>query len=220
MPQSVSLKRTPLHAVHVSLGARMVDFGGWEMPVQYSGLVDEHHAVRHAVGLFDVSHMGEIEIRGGGGGPAPADPTTPIKDDVKNDLNKKPCYQLLGFTSADAAQKFLATITYNEQHNGNLQLARGAPAAGTPAPAQTLGFGTINLNMDYNWGDFSQVTTSRGGTYDYLGYINRMYGTSMTSEQFGTLLIIHELFHQFTVPNYSNDETIKAKKKIYNDCIK
>jgi aminomethyltransferase len=64
MPQSVSLKRTPLHAVHVSLGARMVDFGGWEMPVQYSALVDEHHAVRHAVGLFDVSHMGEIEIRG------------------------------------------------------------------------------------------------------------------------------------------------------------
>src|SRR5712671_2661210 len=42
----------------------MVDFGGWDMPVQYSGLVEEHHAVRKAVGLFDVSHMGEIEIRG------------------------------------------------------------------------------------------------------------------------------------------------------------
>jgi aminomethyltransferase len=64
MAQSAALKRTPLHEAHVSLGARMVDFGGWEMPVQYSGIVDEHLAVRNAVGLFDVSHMGEIEIRG------------------------------------------------------------------------------------------------------------------------------------------------------------
>jgi glycine cleavage system T protein (aminomethyltransferase) len=64
MPQSAALKRTPLHDEHVSMGARMVDFGGWEMPVQYSGIVDEHLAVRSAVGLFDVSHMGEIEIRG------------------------------------------------------------------------------------------------------------------------------------------------------------
>ncbi len=64
MPQIVALKRTPLHDAHLSLGARMVDFGGWEMPVQYSGVVDEHLAVRNAVGLFDVSHMGEIEIHG------------------------------------------------------------------------------------------------------------------------------------------------------------
>ena len=58
------LKRTPLNEVHRASGAKMVDFGGWDMPVQYSGLVDEHHTVRRAVGLFDVSHMGEIEIRG------------------------------------------------------------------------------------------------------------------------------------------------------------
>src|SRR5262249_51924235 len=45
-------------------GAKMVDFGGWDMPVQYSGIIDEHNAVRNSVGLFDVSHMGEIEIRG------------------------------------------------------------------------------------------------------------------------------------------------------------
>jgi aminomethyltransferase len=64
MEQSVALKRTPLYATHVSMGARMVDFGGWEMPVQYTGLVDEHHTVRKSVGLFDVSHMGEIEVRG------------------------------------------------------------------------------------------------------------------------------------------------------------
>jgi glycine cleavage system T protein (aminomethyltransferase) len=58
------LKRTPLYESHVSLGARMVDFAGWEMPVQYSGLIPEHMAVREAAGLFDVSHMGEIEVTG------------------------------------------------------------------------------------------------------------------------------------------------------------
>jgi aminomethyltransferase len=58
------MERTPLYEVHRAAGAKMVDFGGWEMPVQYSGLVDEHRAVRTAAGLFDVSHMGEIEVRG------------------------------------------------------------------------------------------------------------------------------------------------------------
>lgn len=61
---AATLKRTPLHGRHCAAGARMVDFGGWEMPVRYSGLIDEHKAVRQAAGLFDVSHMGEIEIRG------------------------------------------------------------------------------------------------------------------------------------------------------------
>jgi aminomethyltransferase len=59
-----TLKATPLHGVHRRMGARMVDFGGWEMPVQYSSILEEHHAVRRHAGLFDVSHMGEIEIRG------------------------------------------------------------------------------------------------------------------------------------------------------------
>src|SRR5215831_1901021 len=58
------LRATPLNSLHRSLGAKMVDFGGWDMPVQYSGIIDEHNAVRTGVGVFDVSHMGEIEIRG------------------------------------------------------------------------------------------------------------------------------------------------------------
>jgi glycine cleavage system T protein (aminomethyltransferase) len=58
------LRTTPLNSVHRSLGAKMVDFGGWDMPVQYSGIIDEHMAVRRSVGVFDVSHMGEIEIAG------------------------------------------------------------------------------------------------------------------------------------------------------------
>jgi aminomethyltransferase len=59
-----TLKRTPLYDRHVAAGARMVEFGGWEMPVQYSGIVDEHNAVRNAAGLFDISHMGEVEVKG------------------------------------------------------------------------------------------------------------------------------------------------------------
>lgn len=61
-----NLRRTPLFDRHKAAGARFVDFGGWEMPVQYRGLLDEHAAVRSAAGLFDVSHMGEIEITGPG----------------------------------------------------------------------------------------------------------------------------------------------------------
>ena len=60
------LKKTPLHELHRKSGARMGTFGGWEMPIEYSGIVREHLAVRTRAGLFDVSHMGEIEIDGPG----------------------------------------------------------------------------------------------------------------------------------------------------------
>lgn len=66
MPEAVTLRKTSLNAVHRSLKAKMVDFGGWDMPVEYSGLISEHMAVRTAVGLFDVSHMGDIQLRGPG----------------------------------------------------------------------------------------------------------------------------------------------------------
>jgi aminomethyltransferase len=61
-----TLKRTPLHERHVQAGARMVPFAGWDMPVQYEGVRQEHLTVRSACGVFDVSHMGEIETRGPG----------------------------------------------------------------------------------------------------------------------------------------------------------
>ena len=61
-----TLKRTPLYNLHRELGAKLIDFGGWEMPVQYAGILEEHRAVRERVGLFDVSHMGELEFRGAG----------------------------------------------------------------------------------------------------------------------------------------------------------
>ncbi len=61
-----ALKRTPLYDQHKELGARLVEFAGWEMPVQYSGVIEEHRAVRERAGLFDVSHMGEFTCVGEG----------------------------------------------------------------------------------------------------------------------------------------------------------
>ncbi len=65
-PSVQTLQRTPLYETHCALGARMMPFGGFEMPVQYSGILDEHRAVREAAGLFDVSHMGEVLVQGTG----------------------------------------------------------------------------------------------------------------------------------------------------------
>ncbi len=58
------LKKTPLYSVHQRSGAKLIEFGGWHMPVQYSGIIEEHKAVRNAAGLFDLSHMGEFEVSG------------------------------------------------------------------------------------------------------------------------------------------------------------
>lgn len=64
MDAATPLKKTPLHDKHVALGARMMGFAGYDMPVQYTGIIDEHMAVRNAAGVFDVSHMGEVLVRG------------------------------------------------------------------------------------------------------------------------------------------------------------
>jgi len=63
-PSESNSQRSPLHRVHLAAGARMVDFAGWEMPVQYTGILDEHRAVREDVGVFDISHMGEFFVSG------------------------------------------------------------------------------------------------------------------------------------------------------------
>ncbi|TSA10637.1 MAG: glycine cleavage system aminomethyltransferase GcvT [Betaproteobacteria bacterium] len=75
------LKTTPLNAAHRALGARMVDFGGWDMPVNYGSQIDEHHAVRRAAGMFDVSHMLAVDIRG-------ADATALLRHALANNVDK------------------------------------------------------------------------------------------------------------------------------------
>jgi glycine cleavage system T protein (aminomethyltransferase) len=64
MTSTTGLRRTPLYDTHKALGAKLVPFAGWEMPVQYAGILAEHHAVRTGAGVFDVSHMGEFEVTG------------------------------------------------------------------------------------------------------------------------------------------------------------
>jgi aminomethyltransferase len=76
-----SLKRTPLYDRHRALGARLVEFGGWEMPVQYSSIIEEHKAVRQRAGLFDVSHMGEFRVEG-------PDALSFLQSLVPNDVSK------------------------------------------------------------------------------------------------------------------------------------
>ena len=66
LPRPTSLRETPLCQWHAAHGGRMVDFAGWNMPVQYASIVDEHLATRSSVGLFDVSHMGRLSVTGPG----------------------------------------------------------------------------------------------------------------------------------------------------------
>ena len=75
------LKRTPLFEVYQEYGAKTIDFGGWDLPVQFSGIKEEHEAVRTKAGLFDVSHMGEIEVTG-------ADSLVFLQKMMTNDVSK------------------------------------------------------------------------------------------------------------------------------------
>lgn len=84
----MSLKRTPLYEAHKRLGAKLVEFGGWEMPIQYTSIIEEHHAVRSSVGIFDVSHMGELEISG-------PDALDLVQKLITNDASTMKEYQVL-----------------------------------------------------------------------------------------------------------------------------
>ncbi len=86
--ESAQLKRTPLYEQHKAQGARFVNFGGWEMPVQYSSILEEHQAVRTRAGLFDVSHMGEFRIVG-------EQATTFLQYLVPNDVERLAVHQAL-----------------------------------------------------------------------------------------------------------------------------
>ena len=76
-------KRTPLYEEHQKLGARMIPFGGWDMPVQYTGIIEEHRAVRNAAGIFDLGHMGQASVSG-------PDAQRFVQYVATNDLNRIP----------------------------------------------------------------------------------------------------------------------------------
>ena len=136
--------------------------------------------------------------------------------EARANLEKGNCFRLLGFQSAIVARNFFDRIVFHYQSYGRLQVQGGVPAPTSPPPANTVGAGQININTDYNWGNFSRVTTSTGTLYNYLSYMNGALGTNMTSTQLATMIIIHELRH-----NRSQDEeSARALLEIYNACIK
>ena len=79
---STPSKHTPLHAAHVAAGARLVDFAGWDMPVNYGSQIEEHHAVRSDAGMFDVSHMLSLDLSG-------PDATPFLRGLLANDVSKR-----------------------------------------------------------------------------------------------------------------------------------
>ena len=129
-----TLKRTPLHDRHVAAGARLVPFAGWEMPVQYGGIRAEHMAVREHAGIFDVSHMGEIETSGPG---AEALLQRLLSNDVARIAERGAQYSVLCneqggvlddlFTYRLAPDRFL-TVTNASNHESRPRLVR-APRA-------------------------------------------------------------------------------------------
>ena len=152
------------------------------------------------------------------GGTPPGSSSFLPKDDARKDLGKTNCWKLLGFASAEVAQKwFEQRITFYYHAAGLLKVQGGQLAPDTPAPASASGYGQVNINTNYNWADFSKNPTAGGGIFNYLAYENQLFGTNMNSEQLGALIVIHELEHNLPI---GNDESVGAQQKIINNCIK
>ena len=147
-----------------------------------------------------------------------SDSSAPARNAARSDLRKPKCYALLGFGTAQLAQAWYSnSITFHYGSDGKLVTKNGDPYFHhTPPPANTAQAGQIDINTDYNWGDFSKVTTSTGDVYNYLLYWNSTLGTRMTSDQFGAMIVIHELLHNRPSDTGHSVEEFRA---IYRDCI-
>ncbi len=144
------MKKTPVYNMHVELGARMIDFGGWMMPVQYSGILEEHNKVRESAGLFDVSHMGEILLKG-------KDALSFADYLVTNDLTKMNCgdvvYSPMCYGNGGCVDDILVYCMGNER----IFLAVNAS----------------NIEKDFNWikenaDDFDVTVTNVSDNYSQL----------------------------------------------------
>ena len=107
------MNKTPLNQLHKDMGAKMTDFGGWEMPVEYTGIIEEHQAVRNQCGLFDVSHMGEILVSG-------ENAAKSLQKIITNDLQKlesgKVIYTLLCRPDAGIVDDLLVYCLQDDQY--------------------------------------------------------------------------------------------------------
>ncbi len=167
------LKKTPLNARHRSLGARMVPFGGWDMPVEYSGIADEHMAVRTRAGLFDVSHMGEIEIAG-------ADAVAAVQHITSNDVARLAVHQIQYSALTTPQGTFVDDVLTYKLSDEHLMLVVNAS----------------NIMKDFNWiteqiaglGDAVAVnTSSRYGLLALQGPAARDVLQSLTAVDLASL---------------------------------
>jgi aminomethyltransferase len=106
-----NLKRTPLYNIYKEYGGKIVDFAGWEMPIQFEGIIFEHEAVRHNAGLFDVSHMGEVEVKGTG---AFEFVQNLVTNDVKVLENNQILYTFMCYTNGGVVDDLLVYKFSNE----------------------------------------------------------------------------------------------------------
>lgn len=108
----MSIKRTPLYEKHVEAGGNIVEFAGYELPIQYTSLTEEHHAVRNNVGLFDVSHMGEVEVKGPD---ALAYVQNLVTNNVKNLVDNQVLYTLMLYKNGTVVDDLLV-YRFAEEH--------------------------------------------------------------------------------------------------------
>jgi aminomethyltransferase len=106
------MKRTPLYEAHVKAGGRIVDFAGYELPIQYAGISEEHHQVRNHAGLFDVSHMGEVEVKGKD---ALAYVQNLVTNDVKSLIDNQVLYTLMCYENGTVVDDLLV-YRFDEEH--------------------------------------------------------------------------------------------------------
>lgn len=154
---STQLRRTPLYDSHRALGARLVEYAGWEMPVQYSGVTEEHHATRNALGLFDVSHMGELYLEGPGAAAC-------LNELISNDIGKLAPGRALYTVACNAAGTILDDlIVYRVEPEQFLVVCNAA-------------------NLDKMHAHFSEHTP-RGHGHGQTEYSNRSDTTALLALQ-------------------------------------
>ncbi|ACL22049.1 glycine cleavage system T protein [Desulfitobacterium hafniense DCB-2] len=144
------LKRTPLYEQHRRAGAKLIDFGGWEMPVQYAGVIEEHKAVRSKAGLFDVSHMGEVELKG-------KDSLAFLQYLLTNDVSRIQDNQIQYSpmcTSAGGVVDDLLVYRYSREHFLLVVNASNTDKDFAWMQAQAEGF---EISLENRSGDFAQL---------------------------------------------------------------
>jgi aminomethyltransferase len=174
------LKRSPLHERHAALGAKFAEFGGWEMPLQYSGVIDEHTAVRTAVGVFDVSHLGKASVTGPG---AAAFVNACLSNDLGRIEPGKAQYTLCCDASGGVVDDLIAYLYGDDRVFLVPNAANTASVVARLAAAAPSGITVTNQHEDYAvlavQGPSSAALLEAVGLpadHPYMGYVEASFG--------------------------------------------